>query len=250
MAIAALFLSWILFLSSFPNVYSMSFIAMDMRNPEKCVMAYYPEDTKLDVLYEILDPKKDKLSLGVKIADSPLSQTKVSFRIHPAPHSTMPDTPENKMRQDLIQTEGVVSYKGVGEGKVHICVRIDEIPGKKYIKPALIAFRVKESGDLALEDESTTAAVLQSPEDVQAQSAAKQHMSEMERILNKMIRDANLLLKSADLIKNDEAEFHKQSVEMNSACRWWPMMHIIVLLVMGFTQANHVLQFFKGKHMI
>lgn len=162
----------------------------------------------------------------------------------------MPDTPENKMRQDLIQTEGVVSYKGVGEGKVHICVRIDEIPGKKYIKPALIAFRVKESGDLALEDESTTAAVLQSPEDVQAQSAAKQHMSEMERILNKMIRDANLLLKSADLIKNDEAEFHKQSVEMNSACRWWPMMHIIVLLVMGFTQANHVLQFFKGKHMI
>jgi hypothetical protein len=54
MAIAALFLSWTLFLSSFPNVHSMSFIAMDMRNPEKCVMAYYPEDTKLDVLYEIL----------------------------------------------------------------------------------------------------------------------------------------------------------------------------------------------------
>lgn len=53
-AIATMFLTWILFLSSFSHVYSMSFIAMDMRNPEKCVMAYYPEDTKMDVLYEIL----------------------------------------------------------------------------------------------------------------------------------------------------------------------------------------------------
>jgi len=181
--------------------------------------------------------------------DGPLTQTKVTFTVQPTQHSTMPNTITNKLSEDLKTTAGKITYKGTGEGKLNICVRIDEIPGKKYIKPALIGFRVKESGDL---DQDDPGALLlnQSPEEVKAQSAAKQHLSEMERILNKMIRDVNLLLKNADLIKNDEAGFHKQSEEMNAACRWWPMLHVVVLLVMGFTQANHVIKFFKGKHII
>ena len=36
----------------------MSYAALDMRNPEKCVMAYYPEDTKLEILYEMLGKYK------------------------------------------------------------------------------------------------------------------------------------------------------------------------------------------------
>lgn len=220
-----------------------SFVALDMRNPEKCVMAYYPEDTKLDILYEMLDPKKDKLSLGVKIDDGPLSQARVTFTIQPSPQSTMAKLPANTLKHELKVTAGKITYKGEGEGKVNVCVRIDEIPGRKYIKPALVSFRIKESGEL--DDDMT-----QSPEEAKAQSSAKTHLSDMEKILNKMIRDANLLLKNADLIKNDESGFRKQSEEMNAACRWWPMLHVVVLLVMGFTQANHIVRFFKGKHMI
>lgn len=227
----------------------MSYAALDMRNPEKCVMAYYPEDTKLEVLYEMLDPKKGKLSLGVKLLDDgPLTQTKVTFSVKPTQHSTMPNTVTNWFKEELKTTAGKISYKGTGEGKLNICVRIDEIPGKKYIKPALISFRVTESGDLDIDDPG--AVLAEQPEQIKAQSAAKKHMSEMERILNKMIREVNLLLKNADLIKNDEAGFHKQSEEMNAACRWWPMLHVVVLLVMGFTQANHVIKFFKGRHII
>jgi len=87
-------------------------------------------------------------------------------------------------------------------------------------------------------------------EEKKGQEAAKDHLSEMERILSKMIREANLLLKNADSVKNDEAAFFKQSKEMNAASKWWPMLHVVVLLVMGFTQANHVVKFFKGKHII
>ncbi len=32
----------------------MAYVALDMRNPEKCVIANYPEDAILDVHYEVL----------------------------------------------------------------------------------------------------------------------------------------------------------------------------------------------------
>jgi len=225
-------------------------MAFDMRNSEKCVSAYYPEGTRLDVLYEILDPKKDKLSLGVKIADGPLSSTKVIFQINPSKDSNMPRTPSNMVTREVSETEGRIRYKGEGEGKVDICIRIQEMPGKKYIKPALIGFRIAESGELENVDEPEVDKSKLTPEELQTQSKAKAHMSEMERVLNKMIRDASLLLKNADLIAKDESAFSRQSEEMNAASKWWPMLHMIVLLVMGFTQSNHVLKFFKGKHIL
>ena len=184
--------------------------------------------------------------MGVKIADGPLSQTKVTFTIKPQEGSSMPLKPSNSLKQEVTETNGKIRYRGDGEGQLDICVRIHEMPGKKYIKPALIGFRITETGEL--EDEEPQADL--TPVQREAQKNAKTHLSEMERILNKMIRDANLLLKNADLIKNDEASFEKQSEEMNAASKWWPMLHVIVLLVMGFTQSNHVVRFFKGKHII
>lgn len=191
-----------------------------------------------------IDPRKDKLSLGMKVDDGPLTQTRVTFTIKPTDNSAMAKDIHNTHRHELKETSGKLTYKAVGEGKVKICVKIDEIPGRRYIKPALIGFRIKESGELDDLGDGVASA------DKKDQDAAKSHMSEMERILNKMIKDVNLLLKNADLIKDDEAGFHRQSDEMNSAAKWWPMMHICVLLVTGFTQANHVVKFFKGKHII
>lgn len=219
----------------------MSFLALDMRTPEKCVKVEYPEDTTLDIHYEVLDPKKDKLHLGVKM-DNPLSQTKIQFSINPTRDSDMKPGGRNSMVQEVKDIQGKLRYQGEGEGELNICVRIAEVPGKKYMKPALVAFRVAETGGF---DEPQDL-----PVDKKGQEAAKTHLSDMERILNKMIKDASLLLKSADMIKNDESAFHKQSVEMNAAARWWPMLHVVVLLVTGFTQANHVVKFFKSRHII
>jgi hypothetical protein len=41
---------------------AMSYMALDMRNNEKCVTAFYPEDTRLDVLYEILGKSSEQLT--------------------------------------------------------------------------------------------------------------------------------------------------------------------------------------------
>lgn len=219
----------------------MSYLALDMRTPEKCVSVNYPEDAILDVHYEVLDPKKDKLHLGVKM-DNPLSQTKVQFLINPIKGSDMSPGGKNSLSQEVKDIQGKLRYQGKGEGELSICVKIAEVPGKKYMKPALVAFRVAETGAL---DEPEAVQI-----DQKGQEAAKTHLSDMERILGKMIKDASLLLKNADMIKNEEADFHKQSVEMNAASRWWPMLHVVVLLVTGFTQANHVIKFFKSRHII
>ena len=199
-------------------------------------------------LTRIVDPKKDKLSLGVKINDSPLAQTKVIFTVRPKKLGSMPRVKNNIMTKELTETTGKFRYIGEGEGELEVCVRITEMPGKKYIKPALIGFRITESGEL--DEENIEAKPGLSPKEKETQDKAKTHLSEMERIMNHMIRETNLLLKNADLIKTDEAAFQKQSEEMNAASRWWPMLHVVVLLAMGFTQSNHVVKFFKGKHII
>jgi hypothetical protein len=35
---------------------------------------------------------------------------------------------------------------------------------------------------------------------------------------------------------------------MNRASQYWPIIHLVVLLVTGFTQANHIIRFFKSRH--
>lgn len=217
----------------------MSYVALDIRNPEKCVKATYPSSTRLEIIYEVLDPKKDQIKMGMKSPEGPLAQGKVFFTIGPEPrdHGRNSDI----MKHDVKQTEGKIKYQGSSGGYVSVCVTIEESPGRKYVKPALIAFRISEAGEEAPAEESP---------DVKTQDAAKAHLNEMEKILSKMIGTTSLLKRNAEEIKSDEASFQRQSAEMNSASRWWPMIHIVVLLSTGFTQANHVVKFFKSRHII
>ena len=50
----SLSLSVVLSLLMVQQTEAMSFYALDMRVPEKCVNTYYPENTKLEIVYEML----------------------------------------------------------------------------------------------------------------------------------------------------------------------------------------------------
>ena len=82
------------------------------------------------------------------------------------------------------------------------------------------------------------------------QKHAKVHLNYLDRVVANLVKEANLLLSRADQIKDEEAAFHQKSIDMNSASKWWPMLHIMVLLATGFTQANHIVSFFKSRHII
>jgi len=167
----------------------------------------------------------------------------ILLEVFPPDGSTIARTRENHLIKTLEDTEGVVKYHTNGSGEVHVCVEIKELAGRKYARPTLVGLRLTES---SLDDDSSESV----KKHEKGQTAAKEHLSEMEKLLNKMIQETSMLLKHADLIKDDEVRFHQKSADMNSASRWWPMMHVVVLLVTGFTQANHIIKFFKSRHII
>ena len=79
---------------------------------------------------------------------------------------------------------------------------------------------------------------------------AKEHLGELETLLNGMIKESSVVVMTAESMKNEESEFHQRSIDINSAAKWWPIFHIVVLLITGFTQANNVVTFFKSRHII
>lgn len=184
------------------------------------------------------------MAAGVRMPDTNMIQNKVTLEIFPPDGSPIKRTSDNHLVQSLSQLEGSTKYSTAGSGVIHICAMIEELPGRKYPRPTLFGMRIKESGDYEEVEEEAPKV------DEKGQSAARKHLSEMEKVLMNMIRETNMLLKNADAIKDDESKFHQKSVEMNSASRWWPMMHVVVLLVTGFTQANHIIKFFKSMHII
>ena len=70
----------------------------------------------------------------------------------------------------------------------------------------------------------------------------------MEVELNNLESKVGMLLTNADSAKDQEVEFFEQSMAMNRSSSYWPMIHILVLLATGFTQVNHIIRFFKTRH--
>jgi hypothetical protein len=76
----------------------------------------------------------------------------------------------------------------------------------------------------------------------------QEKMSKIERDLKKLGYKVDMILTNADYAKEQEVYFHESSLAMNRASQYWPIIHLVVLLVTGFTQANHIIRFFKSRH--
>jgi hypothetical protein len=73
-------------------------------------------------------------------------------------------------------------------------------------------------------------------------------MSRLQRDLQTLQNRVKACLNNADFNKDQEAAFHEQSVSMNRAATYWPIIQLMVLLVTGFTQANHIVRYLKQHH--
>jgi len=142
---------------------------------------------------------------------------------------------------------GIMSFDYRFEGKVSICLN------DRTHSASFVSLKITESAvDSADVGESDNHSGLKKEIDKSdaVQKKANVHMTDMEKHLTGMVGETKMLLTMADLIKNEEATFHQQSLDMNSASKWWPIIHLSVLLVTGFTQVNHMINFFKHRHII
>ena len=157
---------------------------------------------------------------------------------------------QERIVRDLDSKKGSIEYITKQDGQVQICVQSMTASPKT---PTPISLRViempagEESVDTPGPEKTATDAALEQL-DSQSQQKAKEHFSQMEKTLKNLISKTEMILRQADYAKELEVEFHDQSIAMNKASRWWPIVQLCVLLVTGFTQANHMVAFFRKHH--
>ena len=67
----------------------------------------------------------------------------------------------------------------------------------------------------------------------EAQRLAKSQMSRFEKDVATLKSRVKSIINNADFNKDQATEFHLQSVSMNRAATYWPILHVAVILVGG-----------------
>ena len=84
----------------------------------------------------------------------------------------------------------------------------------------------------------------------QTERKDKEHLSGIEMSLARLTDEMEEILDEADFAKEREMIFHNQSRSMAQASVYWPILHLAVLCITGVTMANHIVRFFKSRHII
>jgi emp24/gp25L/p24 family/GOLD len=171
-----------------------------------------------------------------RILDTILHESPVKSRLKPT-------------TQTIQQPKGSIIHRYEVDGIANICFRASAASRKH---PQRFGIHVESSEQdprilLPSEDKTKDGKVSSSggkETDVDA------HLSNMEKELQRITLAMNHVLKEADFNRDQDAIFHKQTLAMHSATTFWPIVQVSILLITGFTQANHIVRFFKSRRII
>lgn len=136
----------------------------------------------------------------------------------------------------LEDPEGSIVHQFEMDGKGRVCVRSEKA---SPTRPLLFKFRIQSDSD-----EEPLA------EEKAAMGDFSAHLTHMEMEIGRVEKSMHGVLKNADFLKEQDALFHKQAQDMDSATLFWPIVQVCVLLMTGFTQARHIVEFFKQRRII
>eukprot|EP00934_Nitzschia_sp_Nitz4_P008634 Nitzschia sp. Nitz4//scaffold76_size158648//25046//29105//NITZ4_002534-RA/size158648-processed-gene-0.231-mRNA-1//1//CDS//3329557809//8624//frame0 len=174
----------------------------------------------------------------------------VTIAEHPAPNALAfvreEEGKDTRYSQDLIRKikpvthsiekqEGSLSHHVKHDSEVRICVK----GSSKLDTPTRFGFLVDETGD-----EEGAESGLSPAESVD------HHLSFMESQFDRIESQMHAMLKEADFARERDSIYHSKTDAMHKATLFWPVVHVGILLVTGFTQANHIVQFFKKRRII
>jgi hypothetical protein len=201
-------------------------------------------DTSITVMQKTagISPKKSDSKQGTKFDED----------------GTIVTTGKEKIREELSQRRGRIEFlTGHDSGNIEICVQSILA---NFNKPVRFHLRVDMDaleGDDDDDDYFDADIILQSIHDNKKEKHKQndpdhlEHkeisskMSRLERDLQTLQNRAKACLNNADYNKEQEALFHEKSISMNRASKYWPIIQLTVLLVTGFTQANHIVRYLK-----
>jgi hypothetical protein len=187
------------------------------------------------MVFDEKDPKSGPAYLAIteKATQSALNvieeQEGRGRRKKAAPKASPPVSHEMK------HVEGSFVHHVKQDSEVTVCIRASSAGSRN---PMRFAFRLEEMGDDEVAGSQLPPA-----------KTVDHNLGFMEQQLERIESQMHAVLREADFAKERDSIYHAKTDAMHQATIFWPIVHVCILLVTGFTQANHIVQFFK-KHKI
>jgi emp24/gp25L/p24 family/GOLD len=144
-----------------------------------------------------------------------------------------------RLRQQLDARTGVLQFQTDHRdaGLLEVCVQSFSA---KHDAPSRVSVLVRRKS------ESRVGGITSSgEEDVRKLSMLSNVIS---ADLTRFEQRARELGANSDQARDQEKEFHGQSIKLNRAVKYWPIFRMVVLVVGGYAQVTHVVRFMKSRH--
>ena len=126
---------------------------------------------------------------------------------------------------------------------VDVCIRT---PKASRQRPMLFHLRLEELDEESMDEfQQEKADLLKVP-----LVGVEHHWSFMETQLDRIEHEVHTIIKEADFFRERDALYHQQTDDLHKATLFWPILHCCILVITGFTQANHIISFFKQRRII
>uniref|UniRef100_A0A6U3Z905 GOLD domain-containing protein n=1 Tax=Ditylum brightwellii TaxID=49249 RepID=A0A6U3Z905_9STRA len=215
-----------------------------MNSVPKCVTVEGPRETTFGVSYKFPDFGENDERMKPSIIVSQQTPPITSQRKNYAANTVRPYT----AKHDITGTEGAMRYTTRDDCRVRICARAVTASPRAPKRMYLYVDLIDDEKEAQKEAEKKRASQDEITKQKKENSAIQRNLNSVEGQMRSMIQKADSILKTADYAKEQEMAFHDQTVALTRSSIWWPVVQLIVLLVMGFTQANHIVKFFKRHH--
>ena len=150
-----------------------------------------------------------------------------------------------RIREELTKQQGTIEFlTGATDGTVDICVQSISAHASS---PARFMLNVTVEQTMDPEEQEVMDRQNNGVDPMET-NEVKAQMGRLERDMQTLSSRASTYLSNADVLKDQEVAFHDQSVAMNRAAAFWPIIRVIFLIVTGFAQANHIVRYMKTHH--
>ena len=154
-------------------------------------------------------------------------------------------TATGRIREELTKQQGTIEFlTGATDGTVDICVQSISAHASS---PARFMLNVTVEQTMDPEEQEVMDRQNNGVDPMET-NEVKAQMGRLERDVAVLTNRASTILSNADVNKDQEVAFHDQSVAMNRAAAFWPIIRVIFLIVTGFAQANHIVRYMKTHH--
>lgn len=116
-------------------------------------------------------------------------------------------------------------------GELQVCIRASKAGTKHPMRFGLFVEEVDE-------------------EEAEEKVDVSSHLTFLEAQLQHYARKMQVMLKTADMVREHDTLYHQKTDAMYQATIFWPVVHVGILLITGFTQAQHVVNFFQKRRII